>query len=405
MTRALLIVLDSFGCGGAADAADFGDEGADTLGHVAATCARGGADRAGLRAGPLRVPFMASLGLAQAARASSGRDLAGVAAAAAPRGAHGYGVEVSAGKDTPSGHWEIAGAPLDFPWGFFPDARPAFPPELTRAMIARGGLPGLLGDRRAEGLQIIEELGEEHLRTGAPIVYTSVDSVLQIAAHEEAFGLKRLYQLCEATRELVDPLRVGRVIARPFVGARRGEFKRTGNRRDFAMPPPFGNLLDRAAEGAREVVSIGKIGDIFRHRNTGEEIKGHGHADLFDKFLRAFSGLPDGGLIFANFLDLDTEFGHRRDVAGAAACVEDFDRRLAELSRLLTPGDIAVVTGDHGNDPTWRGSDHTREHAPILAFGPGVAAENIGRRDTFADIGATLARRLGLAPTLKGRPW
>ncbi len=402
MPRALLIVLDSLGCGGAEDAAAFGDTGADTFGHIVEACANVAADRDGLRAGPLKIPFMESLGLSLAARASTGRA---IPSTGSPLGAFGYGVETSMGKDTPSGHWEIAGAPLDFDWGYFPDTNPAFPAELTRAIIAQGQLPGILGDRRAAGTAIIDVLGEEHLRTGKPILYTSADSVLQIAAHEETFGLDRLYDLCKLTRKLVVPLRVGRVIARPFVGARAGEFQRTPRRKDFAMPPPRGNLLDRAAEAGRPVVSIGKIGDIFCHRNTGEEIKGDRHPDLFAKLLRAFGALPDGGLIFANFLDLDTDFGHRRDVAGAAACIEDFDIQLAGLARLLRPGDLVVLTGDHGNDPTWRGTDHTREHVPILAFGPDVRRGSIGRRETFADMGATVAAHLGLAPTLKGRPF
>jgi phosphopentomutase len=405
LARALLIVLDSFGCGGAVDAADFGDEGADTFGHIVEACARGDANRDGLRAGPLKIPFMESLGVAFAAGESTGRSLPGISRPSATAGAYGYGVEVSKGKDTPSGHWEIAGAPLDFDWGYFPDTTPAFPADLMRAIIEQGKLPGILGDCRAAGTAIIDVLGDEHLRTGKPILYTSADSVLQIAAHEEAFGLERLYNLCALTRKLVDPLRIGRVIARPFAGARAGEFHRTPNRKDFAMPPPRGNLLDRASEARRAVISIGKIGDIFCHRNTGEEIKGDRHPDLFAKMLRAFETLPDGGLIFGNFLDLDTDFGHRRDVAGAAACIEDFDERLAGVFKLLKPGDLALVTGDHGNDPTWRGTDHTREHVPILAFGPDVRQGSIGRRDTFADIGATIAAHLGLAPTLKGRPF
>ncbi len=405
MTRAILLVLDSFGCGGAADAADFGDAGADTLGHVAEACAAGRADRAGLRAGPLRLPFLDALGLGLAAEASTGKLPPGLSRPASPRAAWGYGVEVSKGKDTPSGHWEIAGAPLDFPWGYFPDTRPAFPPELTRAIVEAGGLPGVLGDKHASGIDILEELGAEHMASGKPIVYTSVDSVLQIAAHEETFGLRRLYDLCRIVRRLVDPLNIGRVIARPFVGPGPGAFKRTPRRKDFAMPPPAGNLLDRAAEAGRAIVSIGKIGDIFAHRNTGREIKGAGHADLVEKTLAAMDELPDGGLLLANYLDLDTDYGHRRDVPGAAFCIEDFDARLARIAAALRPGDLAAFTADHGNDPTWRGADHTREHAPILAFGPDVAPRALGRRETFADIGASLAKHLGLPATTSGRPW
>ena len=404
MPRALLLVLDSFGCGGAADAKDFGDEGADTFGHIAEACASGRADRAGLRHGPLQIPFLAAHGLTLAGEASRDHALP-LARPSQLQGAWGYAKEISKGKDTPSGHWEIAGAPVDFAWGYFPDAQPCFPAQLTQALITRGKLPGILGDCHASGTQIIEDLGEEHIKSGKPILYSSVDSVLQIAAHEEHFGLQRLYDLCLLARELCDPLKIGRIIARPFIGEHVGEFKRTPRRKDFAMPPPHGNLLDRAQEAQRHIISIGKIGDIFAHRNTGEEVKGAGNMDLFDKTLLALDRLQDGGLLFANYVDLDTEFGHRRDVPGAAYCLEQFDERLVELTSKLRSGDVVIFTGDHGNDPTWRGTDHTREHVPIIAFGPDVVAGEIGARETFADIGATLAKHLGLPPTLRGRSW
>ena len=405
MPRAALLVLDSLGVGGAADAGAFGDAGADTFGHIVEACAQGRADRAGLRSGPLLIPFLSAHGLGLAAEASRGAALAGLAHPASAQGLWGFAREVSKGKDTPSGHWEIAGAPVDFAWGYFPNTQPSFPPALTQALIAQGGLPGILGDRHASGTEIIEELGLEHMRSGKPIVYTSVDSVLQIAAHEESFGLERLYDLCRLARDLCDPLKIGRIIARPFIGQAPGAFKRTPRRKDFAMPPAAGNLLDRAAEARRSVISIGKIGDIFAHRNTGEEIKGAGDMDLFDKTLEAFDRLPDGGLLFANYLDLDTDFGHRRDVAGAAACLEAFDRRMSELQARLRPGDLVVFTGDHGNDPTFRGTDHTRENVPVLAFGPGLAPAPLGARSTFADMGASIAAHLGLAATSAGRPW
>ena len=405
MPRAALLVMDSLGIGGAADASAFGDAGADTFGHIVEACAQGRADRAGLRKGPLHIPFLSAHGLGLAAEASRGASLQGLARPSSPRGLWGFAREVSKGKDTPSGHWEIAGAPVDFAWGYFPDSKPSFPPALTQALIEQGRLPGILGDRHASGIEIIEELGLEHMRTGKPIVYTSVDSVLQIAAHEESFGLERLYDLCRLARKICDPLRIGRVIARPFVGEAPGAFKRTPRRKDFAMPPAMGNLLDRAAEAGRPVISIGKIGDIFAHRNTGEEIKGAGDMDLVDKTLAALDRLPEGGLLFANYLDLDTDFGHRRDVAGAAACLEAMDRRLVDLEARLRPGDLLVFTGDHGNDPTFGGTDHTRENAPVLAFGPGLDGRPLGARATFADMGASIAAHLGLAATSAGRPW
>lgn len=397
MARALIIVLDSVGVGGAPDAESYGDAGSDTLGHIAERCAEGSGDRAGLRAGPLRLPHLAELGLGLAAGGASGRIPPNLAPAGPPRGAYGHAVEKAAGKDTPSGHWEIAGLPLTEPWGHFPDTRPAFPPELTRALITEGGIPGILGDCHAPGVAIIDALGAAHVRTGQPICYTSADSVFQIAAHEEAFGLERLYDLCRVARRLCDPYRVCRVIARPFVGSAEAGFRRTVNRKDFAVAPPGRTLLDRAESAGRAVVSVGKIGDIFAHRATGREIKPGPNAACVTAGLAALATLPAGGLIFVNLVDFDTEHGHRRDVPGYAAELEAFDARIPEILAALAPGDLAVITADHGNDPTWTGTDHTREQVPVLAFGPGVAARSIGRRETFADIGATVAAHLGLA--------
>lgn len=405
MARAILIVLDSVGCGGARDAAAYGDEGADTLGHIAQGCMDGRGDRDGLRNGPLRLPNLARLGLSHACEASTGAKLAGVPGPPFPSGRHGYGVEVSQGKDTPSGHWEIAGCPVPFQWGYFTALENSFPPELVEAIIAKGELPGILGNRHASGVGIIDELGQEHIRTGKPICYTSVDSVLQIAAHEERFGLERLYELCRKVRPLVDPLRIGRVIARPFIGDAERGFTRTGNRKDFAIPPPNETILDRLAAQGRAVVTVGKIGDIFAHRATGEEIKRFGNAAMVEAALVAWTSLPDGGLCFVNLVDFDTEFGHRRDVPGYAAALEAFDAMLPRLEAALAPGDIAVITADHGNDPTWPGADHTREHVPILAFGPGVGAGPIGRRESFADIAATLGQWLGIGTVGPGRSW
>ncbi|MCJ2100611.1 phosphopentomutase [Methylobacterium sp. E-046] len=405
MARALLIVLDSVGIGGAPDADAYGDAGSDTLGHIAEACAAGRGDRAGLRAGPLRLPHLASLGLGLAAAGASGRIPPNLAPDGRPRGAYGHAVETAAGKDTPSGHWEIAGLPLREPWAHFPDTRPAFPRDLTAALIARGRLPGILGDRHAPGVAIIDELGAEHVRSGRPICYTSADSVFQIAAHEEAFGLERLYDLCRVARGLCDPYRVCRVIARPFVGSAEAGFRRTGNRKDFAVEPPGVTLLDRAEAAGRTVVSVGKIGDIFAHRATGREIKPGPNAACLVAGLDALKDLPDGGLIFINLVDFDTEHGHRRDVPGYAAELEAFDARVPDILAALAPGDLAVITADHGNDPTWTGTDHTREQVPVLAFGPAISGRDIGRRDSFADIGATVAGHLGLPWDGAGRPF
>ncbi|MCJ2090167.1 phosphopentomutase [Methylobacterium sp. E-005] len=405
MPRALLIVLDSVGIGGAPDAEAYGDAGSDTLGHIADACAVGRGDRAGLRAGPLRLPHLASLGLGLAAAGATGRIPPGLAPAGEPQGAYGHAVETAAGKDTPSGHWEITGLPLSQPWGHFPETQPTFPPELTQTLIAEGGLTGILGDRHASGVAIIDAFGAEHVRTGKPICYTSADSVFQIAAHEEAFGLERLYDLCRLARRLCDPYRVCRVIARPFVGSAEAGFRRTSNRKDFAVEPPGRTLLDRAEAAGRSCVSVGKIGDIFAHRATGREIKPGPNAACLTAGLDALRDLPDGGLIFVNLVDFDTEHGHRRDVPGYAAELEAFDARVPEIRTALRPGDLALITADHGNDPTWTGTDHTREQVPVLAFGPGLAGRSLGRRDSFADIGATLAAHLGLPWDGAGHPF
>lgn len=405
MARALLIVLDSVGIGGAEDAAAYGDVGADTLGHIAEACAEGRGDRTGLREGPLHLPHMANLGLGLACEASTGRLPPNLAPQGTLKGAWGYGVETSKGKDTPSGHWEIAGVPVTFDWGYFPNTVPTFPDTLTKTLIERAALPGILGDKHASGTAIIEEFAVEHLKTGKPICYTSVDSVLQIAAHEETFGLKRLYEVCEIARELCDEYKIGRVIARPFQGTPETGFKRTGNRKDFATPPPSDTILDTLAKAGRAVVTVGKIGDIFAHRSTGHEVKPNGNDACLTAAIDAMKSLPDGGFVFANLVDFDSEFGHRRDIPGYAAALEAFDRRVPEIEAALQDGDMVVITADHGNDPSWRGSDHTREHVPILCFGPGVKPGSVGRRDSFADIGASVLAHLGLKTPGKGSSW
>ncbi|MBE7245720.1 MAG: phosphopentomutase [Actinomycetospora chiangmaiensis] len=403
MARALLIVLDSVGIGGAPDAASYGDAGADTLGHIAEACAAGRGDRAGLRQGPLALPHLAQLGLGLAAEGATGRVPPGLAPEGEPGALYGHAVETAAGKDTPSGHWEIAGLPLAEAWGTFPDTHPAFPKALTDALIAQGGLPGILGDCHASGVPIIEALGAEHIRTGQPICYTSADSVFQIAAHEESFGLDRLYALCRTARTLCDPYRVCRVIARPFTGSAEGGFRRTGNRKDFAVTPPGPTLLDRLEQAGSPVVSVGKIGDIFAHRATGREVKASGNAAYLAAGLAALAEVGEGGLVFVNLVDFDTEYGHRRDVPGYAAALEAFDAQVPAIVAALRPGDVALITADHGNDPTWHGTEHTREQVPILAFGPGLPSGPLGRRDSFADIGASLARHLGVAWDGAGR--
>jgi phosphopentomutase len=394
MGRAFLFILDSFGIGGAPDAQRFGDKGANTLGHIAAKLGR-----------PLKLPNMVSLGLARAGEAASHKVPEGLDLGAPLIGQWGYAVETSNGKDTPSGHWEIAGVPVTFDWGYFPKKIPAFPKSLTDALIARGNLPGILGNKHASGTEIIAELGEDHMQTGKPIVYTSADSVIQIAAHEDSFGLPALYRLCEIARELTLPLNIGRVIARPFIGADRQDFMRTGNRKDYSVLPPSPTLLDKLTAAGRAVVSVGKIGDIYAHSGTGKEVKASGNDALFDATLAEMDSLPDGGLLVTNFVDFDMLYGHRRDIEGYATALEAFDARLPQAMKKLREGDLMILTADHGCDPSWKGTDHTREAVPVLCYSPRMKPGEIGRRESFADIGQTIGRHLGLAPLPHGEDW
>lgn len=403
MARAFLFVLDSFGIGGAPDAESYGDRGADTLGHIAEFCAAGAGDRAGLREGSLKLPNMAALGLLEAAKLATGQYPVGMQRPDRVFGLHGAATETSKGKDTPSGHWEIAGTPVRFDWGYFPAEGDAFSPELVERICAEGKLLGILGNCHASGTDIIARLGEEHIHTGKPICYTSSDSVFQIAAHERHFGLTRLIDLCETVRKILDPLNIGRVIARPFVGETSSTFERTGNRRDFSVPPPEPTLLDRVLDAGHQVHAVGKIGDIFAHQGVSRVLKASGNPAIMEASLKAIEESAQGDLVFSNFVDFDMNYGHRRDVPGYAAALEAFDRRLPEVHRRMRPGDMALMTADHGCDPTWRGTDHTRERVPVMAFGPGIRTRMIGIRPTFADIGETIAQHLGLAPGKSGR--
>lgn len=393
--RAIILVMDSFGMGATPDADRFGDAGADTFGHIARACHEQAAAMG--RLGPLDLPHLFRLGLGAAYAELHGGPPPGMSTAAPPAGAYGCAAELSSGKDTPSGHWEMAGVPVMFEWGYFRDPQQSFPEALLAELVRRGDLPGVLGNCHASGTTILEELGEEHVRTGKPIVYTSADSVFQIACHEESFGLQSLYDLCGIARELVDEYRIGRVIARPFQGEASGGFRRTGNRRDLSVPPPAPTVLDRLTAAGGSVISIGKIADIFAHRGISRKIKANGLNGLFNATLGALGEAGPRSLVFTNFVDFDQSYGHRRDVAGYAEGLEQFDARLPELLQKMEPGDLLVITADHGCDPTWSGTDHTREHVPVLVSGPGIAARSLGRRESFADIGQTLAEYFGLA--------
>jgi phosphopentomutase len=376
----MLIVLDSCGCGGDPEAARFDDEGADTLGHTAEAV------------GGLSLPNLQALGLGNLTR------ILGVPPASAPRAAFGRMQERSNGKDTTTGHWEIGGLVTDEPFRVFADG---FPAELIQAFSRETGRP-VIGNIAASGTAIIEELGPEQLRTGAWIVYTSADSVFQIAAHEETIPLTELYAACKVARRLCDPLKVARIIARPYVG-QPGSFKRTYNRHDFGMPPHGPTLLDQLHEAKLPVVGVGKISDIFSGRGLTESIHTEGNADGLAKTLERWQRL-DSGLLFVNLIDFDMVYGHRRNPRGFADALVEFDRFLPSLLDAVATGDLFLITADHGNDPTYRGTDHTREQVPILAFGPANAAgKDLGTRDGFVDAAATIAEALGIGPLASGQ--
>ncbi|WP_420788960.1 phosphopentomutase [Shewanella algae] len=396
MKRTIILMLDSFGVGAAGDAAKFGDLGSDTFGHIAKECAEGRANDG--REGPLKLPNLSRLGLAHAAMESTGQFAPGFNADVELIGAYGHAEELSSGKDTPSGHWEMAGVPVLFDWGYFSDKQNSFPKELTDKILARAGLSGFLGNCHASGTAILEELGEEHMRSGLPIFYTSADSVFQIACHEESFGLENLYRLCEIAREELEPYNIGRVIARPFVGSGAADFARTGNRRDYAVEPPAKTVLDKLKAAGGQVVSVGKISDIYAHCGITSKVKASGLEALFDATLEQVKAAGDSTIVFTNFVDFDSHYGHRRDVAGYARGLEYFDARLPEILALLNKDDLLILTADHGCDPTWEGTDHTREHVPVLAYGAGLSAGSLGRRKSFADIGQSIASYFKLEP-------
>ena len=397
MARAFILVLDSFGIGAAPDAEKFGDVGSDTFGHIADWCHAGNTAADRPSAGPLMLPNMGRLGLGLAAEIATGTVPRGLEMDGEATGLYAACAELSYGKDTPSGHWEMAGVPVMFDWGYFPQEYPSFSDELLEELCRRCDLPGVIGNKAASGTVILEELGDEHIATGKPIVYTSSDSVFQVAAHEEHFGLERLYSVCAVARELVDKYEIGRVIARPFVG-KDGAFERTTNRKDLAVEPPEATLLEKLESAGREVISVGKIADIFAHKGLTKKVKAHGLDGLFDTSLEMQKTAEDGSLTFVNFVDFDQSFGHRRNVAGYAAALEYFDGRLPEFLNGMREDDIVILTADHGCDPTWPGSDHTREYVPFVAYGPRLKAGSGGARKSFADIGQSIATHLGIAP-------
>ncbi|MFD2740900.1 phosphopentomutase [Sulfitobacter aestuarii] len=393
MGRAFLAVMDSAGIGGAPDAAqyfngDLRDTGANTLGHIIEACAAGEADEG--RSGPLRIPCLSALGLERAIALASGLELP--MPTEEPRGRWGAATEISRGKDTPSGHWELAGLPVPWDWHFFPENDASFPPELVTRVAEAAGTEGILGNCHAPGTAIIERLGAEHMQSGWPICYTSADSVFQIAAHEETFGLDRLLTLCEEIAPSLHAMKVGRVIARPFTGTPEQGFERTGNRRDYAIAPPRPVLSNWVQNAGGSCFALGKIGDIFSMQGFDELRKGK-DAELMRHLGNLVAEAPEGSLTFANFVEFDAIHGHRRDVSGYARALEWFDREIAGLIDNLRDEDMLVLTADHGNDPTWPGTDHTRERVPVLIAGTG--AGTLGQIG-FCDVAGIVATHLGV---------
>ena len=375
--KVILIVLDSVGCGNAPDARQYGDEGANTLGHIAE------------KAQP-RLPNMEAIGLGNIPGS-------GFAPAACPTGLYGRCIERSAGKDTTTGHWEIAGLPLKTPFPTYPNGFPADVIEAFERATARG----VLGNRPASGTAILDELGEEHMRTGKLIVYTSADSVFQIAAHEDIVPPQELWHICEQARALLQGEHgVGRVIARPFIG-KPGAFVRTGNRRDFSLTPPSDTMLDVLSRAGLDVWGVGKIEDIFAHRGLTQSIHSAGNPACIETLLSMMEK-DMNGLIFVNLVDFDSVYGHRRDVAGYAKGLEEFDAALPQIMARMGEDDVLMMTADHGCDPTYRGTDHTREMVPLLCWGRGVKSQALGTRDTYGDIAATILERFDLKNTLCG---
>ncbi len=386
--RVTIIVLDSAGVGHGPDAADYGDAGSNTIGHIAQAV------------GGLHLPHMGALGLGNII------DVAGTPPMEHPQGAWGKMQEASRGKDTMVGHWELAGLVTHEPLSVWPDG---FPPEIVSELEKISGR-GILANRPASGTAIIEELGEEHMDTGKLIVYTSADSVLQIAAHEDVVPLEELYRICEQTRILADKHRIGRVIARPFVG-KPGAFERTYNRKDYPMEPPGQTILDKAREAGIHVIGVGKIHDIFAGRGIAESFHTEGNADGIARTRELLERRPTTKeLLFVNLVDFDMLYGHRNDPEGYARALAEFDQALPSLLEAAGPDEILLITADHGNDPTYPGTDHTRECVPILAWGSGdltglTQDKALGTRETFADVAATTASLLGLAPWPVGTPF
>lgn len=393
MKRVFLIVLDSFGIGSSSDAEKFNDVGSDTFGHIVEKCFLGKANIG--RKGSLYIPNLVRLGLINAYKESTGKYPLGFKNNLNIIASYGYASEISSGKDTTSGHWEIAGVPVLDNWFYFKNKKCSFPNHLLEKIINQSEVTGFIGNCHASGTDIINRLGEEHIKTRKPIVYTSSDSVFQIACHEDFFGLLNLYKLCETVRAILDQYKykVARVIARPFIGNNKLNFQRTGNRRDFSIKPFSTTVIKKLIdEKEGQVVAIGKVSDIYGGVGISKEIKSTGLNELCNATINEMRIAVNNTIIFTNLVDFDSSWGHRRDVSGYAKGLEFFDYRLSEIINLVQKNDLLILTADHGCDPTWKGTDHTRENVPILIYSPNIKKHYLGHRKTFSDIGQTIAK-------------
>ena len=398
----IILLLDSFGIGASQDAVDFGDEAADTLGHIV--------DYFKAKNIPFQLSNLSKRGLQAAAESSRNAPLSMPLSAnqMIENAKYGYCIEISKGKDTPSGHWEIAGVPVVFDWYYFEKKSQGsvFPKSFIDAWVKKADLTeGFIDAGHASGTDVLRDLGDQHIQSGQPIIYTSGDSVFQIAAHEKHYGLERLYEICQAARETLDELNmcVGRVIARPFIGENASNYARTGNRHDYSVLPPEPTLLDHLKSAGGNVVAIGKIADIYANQGITEHYKATGLDELFEQTKACYQNAQPNTLIFTNFVDFDSSFGHRRDIEGYGNALMYLDSRLPELDAIIDEDTIVIASADHGCDPSWAGTDHTREHVPCLLWGKSVEQENIGGRSSFADIGQTIADYMGIAPLSHGK--
>ncbi|QCI16763.1 phosphopentomutase [Buchnera aphidicola (Aphis craccivora)] len=407
MKRVFLMILDSFGIGSSIDSNKFNDYGADTFGHIVEKCFLGKANKG--RKGFLKIPNLEKLGIMQAYKASTGKY---------PLGFHkklnnteiiasyGFASEISSGKDTTSGHWEIAGVPVLDDWYYFKEVNNTFPNVLINDIIKNFKLPGILGNCHASGTEIITKLGEKHLETGKPILYTSSDSVFQVACHEHTFGLSNLYKLCHVIRMLLNKnkYKIARVIARPFIGTNNLNFQRTGNRVDLSIKPPSITVMEKLInEKQGEVIAIGKVSDIYAGVGITKSIKSSGLEELCNTTINEMKLAKNNTIVFTNFVDFDSVWGHRRDVSGYAKGLEFFDNQLLNMINLVKEKDLLIITADHGCDPTWVGTDHTRENIPILIYSPAKKINFLGHRKTFSDIGQTIAKYFSLSKMQYGQ--